>query len=428
MSNKITAYIQSIISTIKHGTPTGNGTVITLATLVGIYSLSVVTSLPGLAIAPILGDLQTFFKGASQLKIQMLESLPSLVIIPFILISGRLSVHFDKHILLMSGLGIFFSSSILYMVTENLDFMLVNSVLLGVGAGVVIPLSTGLIADYFSGRERTKQLGVVSAISNISLVSATMIAGFLADISWRYAFLVYTLSLISIIFARNLRPKNISQSIASEKVANTTTSSNYAAATIAEPTYYKPLLKLHIRTAMPVGIMLFYFFITTIVLVVPFNLAIYTQHFHSAGVEMGGIMISVFFMSITLPGLLINRIEEYLGKRTFFYGVCMMAFGLLWLLLPTHQWAIWIAIVLIGVSYGTLQPLIYDRTATFVPAKEVTFALSLVMSMNYIAIIFYPFFQKLQSTVFFTESQYLPFIVSAAMALIYVGVKFKNKE
>lgn len=417
MLHKITAYLRSTMSILRHGTPTGSGTVITLSTLVGIYSLSVVTSLPGLAIAPILGDLQTFFKGSSELKIQMLESLPSLIIIPFILISGRLSVRFDKHILLMSGLGLFFTSSVLYMVTRNLDFMLVNSILLGVGAGVVIPLSTGLIADYFSGRERTKQLGIVSAISNISLVGATMLAGFLAGISWHYAFLVYTLSLISIIFARNLRPKN-----APSPIATTSTT------TPVTPTYYKPLLKLNIRTAMPVGIMLFYFFITTIVLVVPFNLAIYTQHFHSAGVEVGGTMISVFFLAITLPGLFINRIEEYLGKRTFFYGVCVMAFGLLWLLLPTHQWAIWIGIILMGVSYGTLQPLIYDRTATFVPAKQVTFALSLVMSMNYIAIIIYPFFQKLQSALFFTDSQYLPFIVSAAMALIYVGVKFKNKE
>lgn len=415
MLQKIKAYVKSVLTILEHGTPTGRGTVITLSTLVGIYSLSVVTSLPGLAIAPILGDLQDFFKGSSELKIQMLESLPSLIIIPFILISGRLSVRFDKHILLMSGLGLFFTSSVLYMVTKNLDFMLVNSILLGVGAGIVIPLSTGLIADYFSGRERTKQLGVVSAISNISLVGATMLAGFLANISWRYAFLVYTLSLISIIFARNLRPKN----------APTTTQTTTPP---INPTYYKPLLKLHIRTAMPVGIMLFYFFITTIVLVVPFNLAIYTEHFHSATVTVGGTMISVFFLAITLPGLLINRIEQYLGQRTFFYGVCVMAFGLLWLLLPTHQWAIWIGIILVGVSYGTLQPLIYDRTANFVPAKQVTFALSLVMSMNYIAIILYPFFQKLQSELFFTESEYLPFIVSAAMALIYVGVKFKNKE
>lgn len=419
MLNITKSYIKSTLSMLKHGVATGNGTVITLTTLVGIYSLSVVTSLPGLAIAPILGDLQTFFKGSSELKIQMLESLPSLIIIPFILISGRLSVRFDKHILLMSGLGLFFTSSVLYMVSRNLDFMLVNSVLLGVGAGVVIPLSTGLIADYFSSHERTKQLGVVSAISNMSLVGATMLAGFLADISWRYAFLVYTLSLISIIFARNLRPKNTPQPTATSVAAQPTP---------ITPTIYKPLLKLHIRTTMPVSLMMFYFFITTIVLVVPFNLAIYTQHFHSAEVELGGTMISVFFLAITLPGLFINRIEGYLGKRTFFYGVCVMAFALLWLLLPTHQWAVWIGIILLGVSYGTLQPLIYDRTANFVPAKQVTFALSLVMSMNYIAIIVYPFFQKLQSALFFTESQYLPFIVSAAMALIYVGVKFKNKE
>lgn len=55
---------------------TGQGT-ISLFTLLAIYSISMVTSLPGLAISPILGSLETIFKGASDLQLQMLESLPS---------------------------------------------------------------------------------------------------------------------------------------------------------------------------------------------------------------------------------------------------------------------------------------------------------------------------------------------------------------
>ena len=67
---------------------TGQGT-IPLITLVGIFSISALNALPGLAVSPILGDLNKIFPSATDLEIQMLSSLPSLLIIPFILLSGK---------------------------------------------------------------------------------------------------------------------------------------------------------------------------------------------------------------------------------------------------------------------------------------------------------------------------------------------------
>lgn len=49
---------------------TGRGT-IPLITLVGIWSVSALTSLPGLAVSPILGQLTTIFPYATELDIQM---------------------------------------------------------------------------------------------------------------------------------------------------------------------------------------------------------------------------------------------------------------------------------------------------------------------------------------------------------------------
>ena len=69
---------------------TGRGT-IPLITLVGIWSVSALTSLPGLAVSPILGQLTTIFPHATELDIQMLTSLPSLLIIPFVLLAGKLA-------------------------------------------------------------------------------------------------------------------------------------------------------------------------------------------------------------------------------------------------------------------------------------------------------------------------------------------------
>ena len=49
---------------------TGQGT-IPLITLIGIFSISALNALPGLAVSPILGDLNKIFPSATDLEIQM---------------------------------------------------------------------------------------------------------------------------------------------------------------------------------------------------------------------------------------------------------------------------------------------------------------------------------------------------------------------
>lgn len=88
---------------------TGKGT-IPWMTVLAVWSVSAVVSLPGLAISPILGDLNKVFPHATDLEIQMLTSLPSVLIIPFMLLAGRLSVTGNKFKLLVVGLTVFFLS------------------------------------------------------------------------------------------------------------------------------------------------------------------------------------------------------------------------------------------------------------------------------------------------------------------------------
>ena len=79
---------------------TGKGR-LPLVALIAIWSVSAIVSLPGLSISPILDDMQTIFPRASELEVQMLESLPSLLIIPFMLLAGRWAVKGNKMRLLV---------------------------------------------------------------------------------------------------------------------------------------------------------------------------------------------------------------------------------------------------------------------------------------------------------------------------------------
>mgnify|MGYP001525360426 CR=1 FL=1 len=172
---------------------TGKGT-ITLGVLLAIWSVSAIASLPGLAISPILGDLNKIFPKATDLEIQMLTSLPSLLIIPFVLLAGKLSVGKDKLKILAVGLSIFFLSGVACLFARSMMWLIVISCILGIGAGMVIPFSTGLVVDYFTGDYRVRQLGYSSSINNLTLVLATVVTGYLANVDWHLPFLVYTAS------------------------------------------------------------------------------------------------------------------------------------------------------------------------------------------------------------------------------------------
>ncbi|MEG1543808.1 MAG: MFS transporter, partial [Tannerellaceae bacterium] len=186
---------------------TGQGS-IPFITLIGIWSISALNALPGLAVSPILGKLSSIFPHASELDIQMLSSLPSLLIIPFIILSGKLTEKINNIWLLQVGLAIFSLSGLLYLFSNQMWQLIAVSALLGVGSGLIVPLSTGLISRFFIGRERTKQFGLSSAITNITLVLATILTGYLAEVNWHLPFLVYLFPLVSIVLSFYLK-KNI---------------------------------------------------------------------------------------------------------------------------------------------------------------------------------------------------------------------------
>ena len=105
-------------------------------TVLAVWSVSAVVSLPGLAISPILGDLNKVFPHATDLEIQMLTSLPSVLIIPFMLLAGRLSVTGNKFKLLVVGLTVFFLSGFACLFINQMWLLILVSCLTGIGAGL----------------------------------------------------------------------------------------------------------------------------------------------------------------------------------------------------------------------------------------------------------------------------------------------------
>lgn len=394
---------------------TGQGT-IPLITLIGIWSVSALTSLPGLAVSPILGELSTIFPHATELDIQMLTSLPSLLIIPFVLLAGKLAEKRDFIRLLRVGLWLFAASGVLYLFSSRMWQLMAVSALLGIGAGLIIPLSTGLISRYFTGEYRVRQFGYSSAITNMTLVVATAVTGYLAEVHWRLPFAVYLLPLISLVLSAYLKKDAASVTIKQ-------------AAVIIPPIQSTPVISgkydIHIRHL--VQLMLFYGLVTYVVLAVTFNLPFLMEahHFSSGN---SGLMISLFFLAIMAPGFMLDSLVKLLGNKTKLYSLLAIAIGLLLIWISPTEWLIVPGCILVGLGYGIIQPLIYDKTVDTAIPQKTTLALAFVMVMNYLAILLSPFITDFFQWIFHTGSQEFPFIFNLCITILIMYWAYAKKE
>lgn len=394
---------------------TGQGT-IPLITLIGIWSVSALTSLPGLAVSPILGELSTIFPHATELDIQMLTSLPSLLIIPFVLLAGKLAEKRDFIRLLRVGLWLFAASGVLYLFSSRMWQLMAVSALLGIGAGLIIPLSTGLISRYFTGEYRVRQFGYSSAITNMTLVVATAVTGYLAEVHWRLPFAVYLLPLISLVLSAYLKKDAASVTIKQ-------------AAAIIPPIQSTPVISgkygIHIRHL--VQLMLFYGLVTYVVLAVTFNLPFLMEahHFSSGN---SGLMISLFFLAIMAPGFMLDSLVKLLGNKTKLYSLLAIAIGLLLIWISPTEWLIVPGCILVGLGYGIIQPLIYDKTVDTAIPQKTTLALAFVMVMNYLAIQLSPFITDFFQWIFHTGSQEFPFIFNLCITILIMYWAYAKKE
>ena len=375
---------------------TGQGT-IPLITLIGIWSISALTSLPGL------------------LDIQMLTSLPSLLIIPFVLLAGKLAEKRDFIRLLRVGLWLFAASGVLYLFSSKMWQLMAVSALLGIGAGLIIPLSTGLISRYFTGEYRVKQFGYSSAITNMTLVVATAVTGYLAEVHWRLPFVVYLLPLISLVLSAYLKKNTVSVTV---KQASAVIPSMQSAPVISGK------YGIHIRHL--IQLMLFYGVVTYVVLAVTFNLPFLMEahHFSSGN---SGLMISLFFLAIMAPGFMLDNIVKLLGNKTKLYSLLAVAVGLLLIWISPTEWLIVPGCILVGLGYGIIQPLIYDKTVDTAIPQKTTLALAFVMVMNYLAILLSPFITDFFQWIFHTGSQEFPFIFNLCITILTMYWAYAKK-
>lgn len=398
--------------------PTGKGS-IALPALLAIWSISLVVNLPGLAVSPMLGNLDKIFPSASDLEIQLLTVLPNLLIIPFVLFSGKLSESRDKVRIVVIGLSIYLIAGILYFFADSMTSLILVSCLLGCGCGLVIPLAAGLIADTFVGKYRMQQLGIKSGISNMALVLATFVVGWLNRGNWHLPFLVYLIPAIPLVLMVFIRNKNPQASAKMNSVPPGADSAAVAAVTgVTVPKSGEKIYSGFIIGRI-LGLTGLYAFTTYAVSIISYYLPFLIQEDHlSSGIT--GTITALFYLAVFLPGFALPYLIKLFGQRTSLLATISIAGGLLLMAFTHDDFMLYVAAVLMGFGYGVFQPVIYDKaTYTVVNGNKSTMALAIILSVNYIAITVTPFIVDFFRHLFGTSSNHFPFIINFIFTLLF---------
>lgn len=414
---------------------TGKGP-ISMMVVLAIWSLSLAVDLPGLAVTPIEGSLRSIFTDATDFKIQLLTVLPNLIIIPFVLLSGKLSETKHKVLIIAAGTILYLLAGVLSIFSSSLTMLIFLSCVLGAGCGLILPFSTGLIADVFSGKYRVKQMGIISAIGNIALVLATFAVGYLVagDLmhTWHRAFLVYLIPVLSLILIPFLN--KIPKSDYASEATDAKTSDNAKAAPQAVPAVDADGfstkgqdVKGGFFVGRTVWLLLAYFFFVFATCIPCY----YIPNFKWISSENASTMTSVFYAAMFVVGLALTPVMKAFKKGTFIFATALIvgAFAM-FIFVPDSTWVYITACALAGIGNGIAQPIFYTKATEVVTSdSKSTLSLAYLQVANYVAISLVPVIIGAGEKIFNTTSTMFPFIfVGVAVALVLLAVILRSNH
>ena len=266
--------------------------------------------------------------------------------------------------------------------------------LLGVGVGLIVPLSTGLIIDFFKDDEQNKMMGYAIAVNNLGAVIAIVLAGLLASISWRLSFGVYSIALFVLLLVIFYLPEQEVEVQKPKEIkdSNTTSINKYI---------------LYLMLLITIVNVVFYS--------VPTNISILIRTLKLGDASISGIIISTLNLTSFLTGVFFHKISNILKKYTLTFSLIVMFIGFLTLTISRSILQIVFSLVFIGTGLGIILPFIFISTGKYASCKNSTFSIALVSSSMYFGQFLSPLLISISSKFFGNTSIKFPFLFSTIL-------------
>ena len=363
---------------------------------ISILSLSLLTVMAGAAVAPALGVIQSYFSDVNPLFVQMIISIPALFIVITNFFFQKLCQTFGSKTLVLGGLVLYTVGGCLAGAFSNIALVLLTRALVGIGVGIIMPLSTGLLAFYFLPEEQEKLMGYSSAMNQMGGVIATLLSGLLANISWRASFLVYLLGLLSIILCLIFLPND---KIASEGPAETKKKSS-----IFKENY---------------TYMIAMFLLMTTFFIYPANFAMETAAEGLIPLKYVAVIMAMMDFIAFFGGLLFVSVKKICKSKTKFAAPLLFLCGYLLLAFVGGWFGTLAGSFCIGFANGAGIPYIISEASMKVGKSAVTTVMPLISAALYLAQFLSPVLMSAVTSVFGETTQHLPYYFASVLAALF---------
>ncbi|MGH8826932.1 MAG: MFS transporter, partial [Jiangellaceae bacterium] len=160
------------------------------------FLMTVDTTVMNVSISALVEDLDT-----SVTAIQAVITAYTLVMAASMITGGKLGDLLGRRRALRIGLVVYAAGSALTALSPNVVVLFLGwSVLEGLGAALIMPTVTALVAGNFTGQERARAYGVIAASAAVAVAAGPIIGGFVtASFSWRWVFAAEVLIALGIL-------------------------------------------------------------------------------------------------------------------------------------------------------------------------------------------------------------------------------------
>ena len=361
-----------------------------------ILSMSLLTVMAGAAIAPALGIIKDHFAEAPAVLIQLIVSIPALLIIITSLFFRSISKCLKTRAIAIIGLLLYVVAGAGCYLVSDIYVLLALRALLGISVGLIMPLSTGLLAYYFPPTELARLMGLSAAMNQMGGVVATLLAGLLATVEWNYAFLVYVLGLIALVMVIVWLP-------------NEQLSSHDKQGNAFEPRH---LLKFHPSViGMLLLMMIFFIFPTNFAIIASEQTSLSSQ---AITMIMVGLDVVAFFVGLAFGHLMkaFRRPIKYFAPISFLLGYGFYLLG--------NVTSLIVGSALIGIAAGVGVPYLNTIASIKGGKNSATTVMPLISAALYLGQFISPILVMPLSGMFGYGDVSAPYKVGVILSLLFL--------
>ncbi len=266
----------------------------------------------------------------------------------------------SKKLLSIVGILCFLIGGFLPALMPSLTVILVLRGIFGVGIGVVQCVSSALVAENFEGPERDKVQGNLTSAQMLGICVMVFAGGWLADVSWNFAFFVHLLGIISLILCIVCIPNVKPQAARAERVSDA------------------PAQKVKLTKGSWIwALTMFVLFIGAQIYSIALSFIVDEKGLGTAA--QSGNAMAFFAIGGFLLGLVFGRLSGAAKNLTLFIGLVGIIISYLVIAFAGSMPMIYLGAFLFGVSLSVCMPCVIVGTAGSVDVFSSAMAISITM-------------------------------------------------